>query len=91
VSADKGGDCSEAMLVERAGAAYSRAFAPELMTVLRPGFAIKAALINMGCRSRTGSPVQACTAVQGDLYMFSADAAGCLHTPPDLTERFWKS
>jgi hypothetical protein len=31
--------------------------------------------------------VQACTAVAGDLYMFSAGAGGCRDTPPDFDRR----
>ena len=57
---------------------------PERLTIARPGFTIKAVLIDMGCRNWTGSPVHACTAVAGDLYNFSADAGGCRKTPPNF-------
>ena len=84
VTRDAGGECSDAMLGERVGGAYPRAFEAKLVTIVRPGLAIRAALIDMGCRNLTGSPVQACTAVAGDLYVFSADAGGCRDTPPDF-------
>jgi hypothetical protein len=85
VTPDAGDTCDEAMLAELVGLGHPGAFdKPELLTIARPGFAIKAALIDMGCRNWTGSPVQACSAVAGDLYMFSADAGGCRETPPDF-------
>jgi hypothetical protein len=85
VTPNAGAACNEAMLAERVGLGHPGAFdGPEFLTIARPGFTIKAALIDMGCRNWTGSPVQACSSVAGDLYMFSADAGGCRETPPNF-------
>ena len=83
---DAGGECSEAMLAERALLAHPGAFGgPQFETIARPGFTIKAVLIDMACRNWTG-PVHACAAVSGDLYMCAADGGGCSNTPPRFHE-----
>ena len=75
------------MLAERALLGHPSAFGdPQFVTITRPGFEIEAALIDMGCRNWTGSPVHACAAVSGDLNMFTADAGGCRETPPRFHE-----
>jgi hypothetical protein len=82
-----GGECSDKMLAERILLAHPGAFDdPELMSIARPGFAIEVALIDMGCRNWTGSPVDACTAISGDLYVLSAGGGGCRGTPPRFHE-----
>lgn len=87
ITPDAGAQCGETILAEHALLGHPGAFGdPEFMTIARPGFTITAVLIDMGCRNWTGSPVHACTAVSGDLYMFAADGGGCRGTPPRFHE-----
>lgn len=82
-----GYECSDTILGKRILLAHPGAFGgPELMSIARPGFTIEVALIDMGCRNWTGSPVYACAAITGDLYMLSASGGGCRGTPPRFHE-----
>jgi hypothetical protein len=48
VTRNAGGECSVAMLAGRVAAAHPRAFDARMVTIVRPGMAIRAALIDMG-------------------------------------------
>lgn len=83
-----GNRCNGSMLSERAGFAYSGDSGAELSsprTIPLAGFQLNVVTVQLGCRNWTGSPVFACTAVAGDLYMFTADPGGCA-TPPQFDE-----
>lgn len=81
-----GGECGNALLLQEAMLGETRSGNSQRMTIVRPGFAIEVALPDLGCRNWTGSPVYACTAVAGDLYLFRAGGGGCRGTPPEFEQ-----
>lgn len=87
IGIDPGGadSCSPAFVSRQAGLAQPMDDERiGLSKIERPGFTLQVALVDLGCRNWTGSPVFACTSVAGDLYSFSAYAGGCRDTPPDF-------
>jgi len=84
IRAQGGSECGDALLLQDAMLGETGSGETERMTIARPGFAIEVALPDMGCRNWTGSPVHACTAVAGDLYLFRASGGGCRGTPPNF-------
>ena len=81
-----GAECGEALLLQDAMIGETHPGDAQRITVVRPGFAIEVALPELGCRNWTGSPVYACTAVAGDLYLFRATGGGCRGTPPGFEQ-----
>ncbi len=78
--------CDDDFLANRALIAQADGDAVDFSTIERPGFVIRFALVELGCRNWTGSPVFACTRIDGELYGFTAYAGGCRETPPRFDE-----
>lgn len=84
VTVDQAQSCNAAFVARQAAIAEPTDDGIRFSQIVRPGFTIEVALVELGCRNWTGSPVFACAAVGDEVYAFTAFAGGCRETPPEF-------